>query len=267
MSRIGADSLFAVNFSIDYLLVYGLSRLLGIAGRRRVCLCAALIAFSETLTIFPLPPCVTKILPWAARIVAPAILCLSRRPQSLFKGGVFLLLYLPSDQIVTSGLTAIYARAPAPAILDPTAAHVSRARALPALFTFLSLCTLFCFLKKRKRGGKTVTLTIAFGGSETSCTAFCDAGNFLKDPLSGLPVAVIGRSAARRLGGVSREKLTRDGKLRLVPAKTVAGSALLAAFLPDHAKIDGKTRRICVAIAEENDTFGGHEALVGDDIL
>lgn len=67
--------------------------------------------------------------------------------------------------------------------------------------------------------------------------ALIDSGNLLRDPISGLPVIVIPRSAALRLITLSPDH-PGSCPVRCISVKTVTGASLMAVFRPDAVRLE-----------------------------
>ena len=98
-------------------------------------------------------------------------------------------------------------------------------------------------------------VTISFQGRSVSCTVLKDTGNTLYDPVSNCGVMVLESKTILPLFGDCGTLLRADdpsgsfralselpefsGRLRLIPFSSVGGSGLLLAFRPDSITIDG----------------------------
>lgn len=103
---------------------------------------------------------------------------------------------------------------------------------------------------------RSVSVSATLFGCEITLHALVDSGNLLRDPVSGRSVIVADRESLARQLPEEVRKVLRDPlsatagihaeRLRLIPAETASGKALLPAFLPE---------RLCVG-----DGHGTHEA-------
>lgn len=107
-------------------------------------------------------------------------------------------------------------------------------------------------LCQRRAKGKRAELTLTLAGKSRSFQCLVDTGNLLRDPVSGRPVALIDRRAAK--GFLPEAVLTVAGerdahgltelpqelvrRTRLVPASTATGGGMLLGLLPDRAVLD-----------------------------
>lgn len=130
----------------------------------------------------------------------------------------------------------------------------------------------FGFSKKTR----SVTVSATILGCEVTLRALVDSGNLLRDPVSGRSVIVADRKkleallpdGARELLAhpLTAQDLTYAKQLRLIPAETASGRALLPAFLPSHLSIrDGKSVHgadYLVAAAELGEHARGFDAII-----
>lgn len=80
------------------------------------------------------------------------------------------------------------------------------------------------------------TLDIRCGRDRLTLTALVDTGNLLRDTVTGLPVTIISRRAAAKLTALPPPGGLSPG-MRLIPVRTVTGTALMTVFRPDRVRI------------------------------
>lgn len=96
-----------------------------------------------------------------------------------------------------------------------------------------------------------VLLTAEMNGRRAVMSAVSDSGNFLRDFLTGRPVIVCRKESvedimpANMSGYLSGNTEDVTG-IRIIPAETVAGSVIIAAFLPDRVTVDVKGKKKCI---------------------
>ena len=104
-------------------------------------------------------------------------------------------------------------------------------------------------------------------GNAVILPAMLDSGNLLRDPVTGLPVLVVPRKAARLLfpgvydlGDLASLPLG----FRLLNVRTAAGSALLPLFRPDECRLylNGHPLEARLLVAVAGPEYGGAQALV-----
>lgn len=128
---------------------------------------------------------------------------------------------------------------------------------------------------RRKSALRTCRLRIGFGGEEKELTALVDSGNLSEEPVSGTPVIFLKGSAADILperlilamkNGAAALSAEDAGKLRVIPSRTVTGDGILLAAVPEKTVLfsDGiwETRRALIALDMTEGDYGGFEALV-----
>lgn len=130
-------------------------------------------------------------------------------------------------------------------------------------------------LFRRKRAIRTCVLRVTFDGKETEVSALVDSGNLLEEPVSGTPVIFLKGKAARTLplyllcamkNGAASLSSENVGKLRVIPSRTVTGNGVLLAAVPEKLDLltEGvwQSRRALIAVDFSDGDFGGFEALV-----
>ncbi len=95
-------------------------------------------------------------------------------------------------------------------------------------------------IRRIKSTGVHYRLRIEYRGVTVTLPALRDTGNLLKDPVSGLPVAVVSQQMAQMFlpaGTRLNDLSTLPPGWRLVQAKTAAGSRMIMCFIPDQIMI------------------------------
>ena len=184
---------------------------------------------------------------------------------SMLLGGIMTVLYtllnrmqLPLDALEGDGLS-VWTFALLSAVAGIMTAHGGR----------------FFGISKKTRS---VTVRATILGSEITLRALVDSGNLLRDPVSGRYVIVSDREKlAAALPREARDLLLSplsvptapQGnalRLRLIPATTASGQALLPAFLPDNLSVsDGRgsyRADYLIAAAELGDSARGFDAVI-----
>ncbi len=120
-----------------------------------------------------------------------------------------------------------------------------------------------------------VTVEINDGVRVFNLDLYRDSGSFAKDPFSGMPVTVVGKdSLDPRLYKALTEKLCGDEenslyshiKPRVIPVRTVSGTTLLYAFIPESIHIcDGKGKHpieSIIAVDTHQNAFFGKDGVI-----
>ena len=146
-----------------------------------------------------------------------------------------------------------------------------------AVFALLSALITWTLGKlfRRKRAIRTCALRVTFDGKETEVSALVDSGNLLEEPVSGTPVIFLKGKAARTLplyllcamkNGAASLSSENVGKLRVIPSRTVTGNGVLLVAVPEKLDLltEGvwQSRRALIAVDFSDGDFGGFEALV-----
>lgn len=87
-------------------------------------------------------------------------------------------------------------------------------------------------------------LTIFTNGKSVAVRVLADSGNVLREPFSGVPVIVCGKTFAQRLMDAQPPE-----RIRLIPCSTVSGEGVLHAFRPDAVRI-AKDGAVCAMTAD-----------------
>lgn len=279
--EIYADVLFIINFSMDFLSLYIVGRLMHFQMKAwRVISGASLGALYGVLELL-LPPA-----PLPNMLLTVGVLCLM---CFVAFGGCRFHTYAASVAL-TFGVGMLIGGIMTSSFLKLGNNHsyveingtISTVMGdLPvwqfALFALVSALLTWGIGKmfRRKRAVRTCVLRVRFEGRDRELTALVDSGNLLEDPVSGTPVIFLKEKAAKGLpahllramkNGVSALPLSEVGNLRVIPGRTVSGSGVLLAAVPDSVALrtNGawESRRALVAIDFSEGDFGGFEALV-----
>lgn len=143
-----------------------------------------------------------------------------------------------------------------------------------ALAIICGMIMLLLLFFKSKGQGRTVPVTLQYGGQKLALTALHDTGNCLKDPITGADVLVIGAQSAKYLTGLTQQQLKNPLEamgtipgLRLIPYKAVGSSGFLLALRFPKVRIGTWQGSQVVAFAPEGlENNGGFEALVGGNL-
>ncbi len=252
-----ADILFIINFSMDFLILFGVGKLLNIRLKLfRISASGALGgAYSVISLLIPQP-----ILRTLSAIAVSFILCLVAYPLHgkrrylrsvfLFYSGSVLLGGCVS--VCYSFLNSLFPNiSPGDGMTDIPLGIFFAAAIISILLSFIT-----GKLWNDQRSVMYVSATLEYMGSTSSLQLLCDSGNLLREPMSGLPVVVIAGKQA------SPETLKSP---RFIPVKTASGSRVLYGFVPDrftvHIKNKASALQCVIALADEN-TFTDCDGVV-----
>ena len=265
MNVIYADSLFALSVFTDYLLCLVTARFCSLRLRRRRYLGAAVFGGVYAVAVF---------LPGMAWLAHPLCeLCAAGMMGLLAFGGEEKLFRCIAAFLAVS---ASFGGAVWAVALRQGSKSAPDLRLLLGVFAgSYALLTLLSYTRQRRAREHLVSVTLTRGTRRTAFTALSDSGNCLVDPITGARVMLVspaallplfpGQEALLRLSPVellerSAENPALCGRFRLLRCSSVAGTALLAAFRPDEAAVDGKARDdllAAVSPAARGDGFQG----------
>ncbi len=120
------------------------------------------------------------------------------------------------------------------------------------------------FTCKRAPEALEYTVTVSDGCSTAECKALYDTGLHLREPFSGVPVIVVDREVLLPL-------CAESPRIRMIPYKTVGGTGLLQAFVPQTVTVKRAGERardisgVYVALSDEL-ARGEYTALIGSDV-
>ena len=276
-----ADVLFIINFSMDFLSLYIVGRLMHFRMEaRRVIPGASLGALYGVLELL------LTVSPPLKTLITLGVLCLmclvafGRRSLRTYAASVALTFGV--GMLIGGMMTSAFLKLGNHTSYIEIGGSIATVYGdLPvwqfALFALVSALLTWGLGKlfRRKRAIRTCVLRMRFEGREKEVTALVDSGNLLEDPVSGTPVIFLKEKAARGLprdlltamkSGVCALPTSEMGRLRVIPGRTVSGSGLLLAAVPERIflRTDGawESRRALVAVDFSEGDFGGFDALV-----
>ena len=279
--EIYADVLFIINFSMDFLSLYIVGRLMHfVMEAKRVIAGASLGALYGVLELLMT---LTALRQTALTLGVLCLMCLVAFGRKSFRtyitsvgltfgvsmliGGIMTSAFLKLGNAVSyleigGTIATVYGEIPVWKF------------AVFALFSAL-ITWLLGKLFRRKRSQRVCLVRMRFDGREREFPALVDSGNLLEEPVSGTPVIFLKGKAAKLLpkellsamkNGVASLSLPEAGKLRVIPGKTVSGEGILLAAVPENISLRSgrgwETRRALVAVDFSDGDFGGFEALV-----
>lgn len=103
------------------------------------------------------------------------------------------------------------------------------------------LCAKAAAYRRSSSRAENKTVQLCVDGKSIDCKALCDSGNLLADPLTGLPVVIISKEIASRLGDRPAEGT--------IEVSTVNGGGSLPLVKLDYVQVDGAARPAYGAIS------------------
>jgi len=262
MNSISIDCLFAVNFCLDFLALRLCTTILSHHGyeRRHTAAALTLAALECASCVFP------RLFPaylWALISVILVFLTYFRVDMALLYSGFSL----------WTGILMTFAMKFFKGVLQleeevrvETAAQFDKKRLILAALTLTALTFLKIYFDKTQKRPEKACLEVVYKGKKASLCALRDTGNMLKDPLSGRPVAILSKDAAKKLGVGENIVMDAASKVRVIPVKSVGHTGILYAFVPQIATVDGKKQSICIALDPKNADFSGYDAIIPSNL-
>ncbi len=277
------DLVFALNGSVNYLLLRASGRLLGsTVGRKRVLLGAMLGAAYGALSFVPGLEFLSGLLWRIAALLAMLLLAFGTGHRTLPLGAIFLALSFALGGLVMVLSSMLGAQV---WILDGRAFYSLDfgAIVLTAGALYLGLWLLLQGSLSHSGGG-IVSARLTLGGREETLSLLRDSGNTLRDPFTGCAVPIVEARVMERLlpqtrqcrglweqdavGAMSRlhEKVP-ELSMRLIPFRAVGTEhSMLLALRCDKLQYDGKTQRdLFVAVSPTRvSEHGTYQGLIGE---
>ena len=258
------DTAFAVNGSVNYLLLLSAAYLAGAPLRRgRFLLAAALGGLYAAASFVPALGFLRTGGMKAILLAVMALTAFGARRQTV---KLALLFAAISAALAGAAMLAAQLLRLDPLLLPGGVFYPLRARAILFL---AALCCGLCHLilsRVTKHSGQLIPLTLRLGPRAVPLTALLDTGNTLKDPLTGDPVLVVDAGVAARLlpdAGLNAAALADPAGLftslaetypafhfRLIPYRAVGtASGLLLAVRCEVSEKRGKSESKLVALS------------------
>lgn len=253
-----ADVLLLLSFVVTLPVVWGVARLLGHGFTLLRGVLASLICFSATLLAIILKaPLPLMLLIYSPAFLLMALVAYGKKPfADIIKSALAILLC----QVFLAGAAKLIGDI----VTSGTTDGVS-------IFSVILGCVLLIIGIRSKRSAyafnvatahHSALLTVETSGRVFRFNAFIDTGNFLREPISTLPIAIIRKSAAPR----ELLQLFSVGKhLRYVPITTVSGTGLTpcipATAIVTHNGVHNCSIYVCLSDAIS------HEAVIGTQII
>ncbi len=235
-------------------------------------------------------------------LLLPPVFCLvafgGRKLSSLVKSTF---LFFSVSFLMGGGMTAVYYLVNKLAenrniYINGTVDTLYSELPLPVFIIVALLAAVISYLHEKltRREGKkrAVEIKVSENESITVIQALCDSGNLLEEPLSSLPVIIVGSRTMKKivpekiyksyfekdkkalssegkkrgsnLDGISSKEIS---KLRFIPISAVGKEDLLVGYIPDAVIVEGVLKKACIALDFENEDFGGFEAVAPLSIL
>lgn len=260
METVYADLLFLIDFSMDFLTFFILSRVL--KQKIKVIRMCSASAMGGLYSVLSLGIHIDRWLSLIFDLFVCFVMCmtafLERSPNKFRKMPLYTALYFVISAMLGGIMTAFYS------LLNRSTPEIEAGReslslwvfGIVALFSGLTTLLGSSLLGTTSRS-KFGTLTVKMGTRSITLEGMSDSGNLLKDPIGGKGVIVVDREKASLLvpklssGKLTELPLNIKRSVRMIPIRTASGEGLLTAFIPDEVTLsyDGETRKIDVLVA------------------
>lgn len=287
MTVVYVDVLLVVNFIIDYLLLLGCGHLCGRSIRRPRLISGAILGAVSTLVIF-LPP-----LPFWGMLLyqlgtAVALVAVSFSwigPRQLLKD-VFV--FFTVSFLLAGTMTAIWVNFAPRGMACFNGVVYFDISIFTLLFTavaaYLLLLIFSRIFKGRRPRQEPVQVEVTLGGCTVTIPAIVDTGNRLREPFSGIPVAVCGVEELysslplQLVEGILTgdfapcQSLPPRWQPRMVPFRAVGGSGVLAAIRPDRMIVHEAGERyrieeVYLALSPKKIGDGSYRMLLSGEVI
>lgn len=250
-----ADILFAINFSMDYLALR-LTKTVLSAGTKKGRLAAAAFvgAFIGSCAIL-LPSGLPSVISGFASSFLMTYIAFGS-PRRLIRDSITLW----GIGALLGGLMTLIT-----SLGDTAAETYTHTELLPALALCITASSLFVRILGSSCAKKSAEVRLSAAGYETAFTALADSGCLVTEPISGIPVVIMGK----RVSGELYDMLSKpDGRLRIrmIPIDTVSGHTLLTGFIPDKITVNGREVSAAVAVGDGG-AYGGYDGIVPTKLL
>lgn len=267
------DVLFLIDFSMDFLLLFSVSRIMHLrAAAKRLVLSAALGGAYAVAALF----IGNVFLSVICNIAAALIMCLISFPKagravllkctvlfyglSLLLGGCITAFYILLSKL---GKEKLSQRGAAPFMTD---VPLGTFLLLGAVSAALSYITGRIFGRQNEK--KEADVTVSGKGGLVRLKCLSDSGALIREPLSGSPVLIVDLNSIKKcvdpelFEALSCRQLCKTAdKMRLIPCSGVNGDSILPGFLPEKVTVNGTERKAVVAVTENTD-YGGFDGIV-----
>lgn len=274
-----ADLLFIINFLADFLILFLTMRFSGASSKPIKLLFSSLLgaAFGVLLLLFFYNNPFSAIF----ALLFPCILCIVAFGKKRVSAFMIIIFYFYFSSILLFG--GMYAMMSFLSMLFSSnffkdnfiLTVILCAAVTTVFFVFSSFCS-----RAAKHSENLVKAEIFDGNVVYNMNLLVDSGNLAKDPFSGKPVTVVSGNAVnseliQALSCAFDQKNCSEKyshiKLRVIPVKTVSGTALLYAFVPEsmYVYIDNQKCKAdsIIAIDTHKNAFFGKDGIIPQTLL
>ncbi len=286
VEEIYGDVLFIINFSMDFLSLYMVGKLLHIPMKPwRVIVGASIGAVYGVLELILT---VGHFVSFLLTMGVMLFMCfLAFGKQTLHRFVMTVVLFCGVNMLIGGMMTAAFVKLGAYEQYIEIGGDIHTIYGDMPMWLFAVLSAVSALatwgigrIFRMKSAVRTCEIKVVFDGKEAMLTALVDSGNLAEEPLSGTPVIFLKEKdavflppmllCAMRQGACSVDYLSA-ARLRFVPSKTVSGNGLIAAAVPERLYIraghEWEMRRALVAVDFSNGDYGGFSALMPEILI
>ena len=260
MSVIYADTLFAVNFSMDFLALYITGKSLHTAiDPGKLTLSASIGAIFATITaVLPYEGRIAGIIGCLTFIGCAALMCFTAYRCRIAKStAVFIAVNLGLGGMISAMCSWLRKSGfEASQTLEPLTLIV---------FGMIAGAASLLYGRLGRTKERETEVTIKLPDGDKKLYLLSDSGNLLYEPISGKPV-VIARPSALGIDELTPENVPESlkMKLRAIPSESIAGKRLIYGFA---AGLTIDRRVIEAVIAPVEADFGGYDGIIPEILL
>lgn len=274
MYKVYAEAVFADNFVVNFLILLFASRLSATRVRWGRCALAAAAGGVYAAAVFGADGFAVSIyMKLTVSLIMCAVAFLARGERHVWKnlaafyvatfvfaGAIMAISLCMGQQLASGGALAV----------QPAVRAV-----LFGLSAGAGLIGVYSHIRRRisQREPHTAVMALRFGDKKISVKTYIDTGNLVTEPLTGLPVIFLSRSAAEKLLGRKLSGLlagngaAETDKLRVIPCATATGQAVLYGLELDGVRLAqcGESTKAVACVARSAPS-GGCGAVVGSNL-
>ncbi len=261
MAVIYADTLFAVNFSMDFLALYITGKSLRTPIRPgRLALSASLGALFATVSAaFPVSGFIGKCVGVLTFAACAALMCLAAFSCRVVRStAVFTAVNLGLGGMISAMCSWLRLSG-----LEPSGQGLEPL----TLIVFGLIAGLVSLLYSRfgRAKEREVAVTVKLPDGGKSLRLLSDSGDLLCEPISGKPVVVV-KPSALGIDELTPENVPEPLRMRLraIPCESVAGKRLIYGFA---AVLVTDRREIEAVVAPVGSDFGGYDGIIPETLL
>ena len=258
-----ADILFAINYVMDYLVLYVSSKVLNIkTNSLRIFLGGFVGAIYSALGLYIVFP-----EPFTAVIVSfiMCFICFGKmKPGKFIKT---LVIFYSAGFLAGGIVTFLYNL-----VFTYKNSFIFEDGLKPGIFFAFSgvsfvIINAVLWIISNLTAKKKVWIEMQISDKKNKYCLLCDTGNLLKDPYNGLPVIIMPENKIRKdCGELWKNPDKADNavrfKTRYIPVKTISGKSVLPGFVPDKImliKDEKKCEELKAVVAVTDESIGGDD--------